>query len=182
MSSVDQLSDSNRLGDTFSVMAHEKSSAVGLERTLGLKDLTLLIIGTVIGSGIFIVAGAVLRQTNGSVVLAMLVWLAGGILSLLGALTYGELSAMNPKAGGLYIFIRDGFGSLPAFLYGWTLFFVISSGSAATLSVAFSSYLSEIVPLSPLIAKLVAIAMILIVTIINVLGTRKSANLQDWAT
>ena len=80
-------------------MAHEKSSAVGLERTLGLKDLTLLIIGTVIGSGIFIVPGAVLRQTNGSIVLAMVVWLAGGILSLLGALTYGELSAMNPKAG-----------------------------------------------------------------------------------
>src|SRR6266705_1996051 len=95
------------------------------ERTLGLKDLILLIIGTVIGSGIFIVPGAVLRQTNGSISLAMLVWVAGGILSLLGAFTYGELSAMNPKAGGLYIFIRDGFGSLPAFLYGWTLFFVI---------------------------------------------------------
>lgn len=81
-----------------------------LKRTLGLRDLILLIIGTVIGSGIFIVPGAVLRQTNGSIALAMMVWLAGGILSLLGALTYGELSAMNPKAGGLYIFIRDGFG------------------------------------------------------------------------
>src|SRR5437660_8154626 len=153
-----------------------------LERTLGLKDLTLLIIGTVIGSGIFIVPGAVLRQTNGSIALAMLIWLAGGILSLLGALTYGELSAMNPKAGGLYIFIRDGFGSLPAFLYGWTLFFVISSGSVATLAVAFSSYLGEIVPLSPLIAKLAAIAMLVIVTVVNVVGTRESANLQDWTT
>src|SRR5437660_8605939 len=153
-----------------------------LERTLGLKDLTLLIIGTVIGSGIFIVPGAVLRQTNGSIALAMLVWLVGGILSLLGALTYGELSAMNPKAGGLYIFIRDAFGSLPAFLYGWTLFFVISSGSVATLAVAFSSYLAEIVPLSPVIAKIAAVAMILVVTIVNVLGTRESANLQDWTT
>src|SRR6478672_11359862 len=99
-----------------------------LAPTLGLRDLILLIIGTVIGSGIFIVPGAVLRQTSGSVILAMSVWLAGGILSLLGALTYGELSAASPKAGGLYIFIRDGFGRLPAFLYGWTLFFVISSG------------------------------------------------------
>src|SRR6184192_3460675 len=153
-----------------------------LERTLGLKDLTLLIIGTVIGSGIFIVPGAVLRQTNGSITLSMAVWLVGGLLSLLGALTYGKLSAMNPKAGGLYIFIRDGFGSLPAFLYGWTLFFVISSGSVATLAVAFSSYLGEIVPLSPLIAKLAAVAMILVVTIVNVLGTRESANLQDWTT
>src|SRR6266704_4297329 len=156
--------------------------ATTLERTLGLRDLVMLIVGGVIGSGIFIVPGAVLRQTNGSITLAMLVWLAGGILSLLGALPYGELSAMNPKAGGLYIFIRDGFGSLPAFLYGWTLFFVISSGSVATLAVAFSSYLGEIVPLSPLIAKLAAVAMILVVTIVNVLGTRESANLQDWTT
>src|SRR3989440_2335493 len=163
-------------------MSQPEANPTTLERTLGLKDLILLIIGTVIGSGIFIVPGAVLRQTNGSISLAVLVWLAGGILSLLGALTYGELSAMNPKAGGLYIFIRDGFGSLPAFLYGWTLFFVISSGSAATLAVAFSSYLGEIVPLSPLVAKLAAIAMLVIVTVVNVVGTRESANLQDWTT
>jgi len=163
-------------------MSPQDSNPTTLERTLGLKDLILLIIGTVIGSGIFIVPGAVLRQTNGSIILAMLVWLAGGVLSLLGALTYGELSAMNPKAGGLYIFIRDSFGSLPAFLYGWTLFFVISSGSVATLAVAFSSYLGEIVPLSPAIAKLASIAMIVVVTIVNVLGTRESANLQDWTT
>ena len=163
-------------------MPRRESHPITLERTLGLKDLILLIIGTVIGSGIFIVPAAVLRQTSGSVTLAMLVWLAGGILSLLGALTYGELSAVNPKAGGLYIFIRDGFGSLPAFLYGWTLFFVISSGSVATLAVAFSSYLSEIVPLSPVIAKLAAIAMIVVVTFVNVVGTRESANLQDWTT
>src|SRR5436853_2334927 len=163
-------------------MAQQKSPPTTLERTLGLRDLILLIIGTVIGSGIFIVPGAVLRQTSGSITLAMLVWVAGGVLSLLGGLTYGELSAMNPKAGGLYIFIRDAFGSLPAFLYGWTLFFVISSGSVATLAVAFSSYLAEIVPLSPVIAKIAAIGMIVVVTIVNVLGTRESANLQDWTT
>src|SRR5260370_20622886 len=163
-------------------MSQQEANPTTLARTLGLKDLILLIIGTVIGSGIFIVPGAVLRQTHGSITLAMLVWLAGGIVSLIGALTYGELSAMNPKAGGLYIFIRDGFGSLPAFLYGWTLFFVISSGSTATLAVGFSSYLGELVPLSPLAAKLAAIAMIVIVTVVNVLGTRESANLQDWAT
>jgi APA family basic amino acid/polyamine antiporter len=153
-----------------------------LERTLGLRDLIMLVIGTVIGSGIFIVPGAVLRQTSGRVTVAMLVWFAGGILSLLGALTYGELCARNPKAGGLYVFIRDGFGNLPAFLYGWTLFFVISSGSLATLAVAFTSYLGEIIPLSPLIAKLAAVGMILVVTIVNVLGTKKSARLQDWTT
>jgi APA family basic amino acid/polyamine antiporter len=153
-----------------------------LERTLGLRDLILLIIGTVIGSGIFIVPGAVLRQVQGDVVLAMLVWLVGGILSLLGALTYGELAARSPKAGGIYIYIRDGFSPLLAFLYGWTLFFVISTGAMATLAVAFSAYLSEIVPLTPVFRKLVAVGMIAIVTVFNVVGTRKSSDLQNWTT
>ena len=159
--------------------AHQTAT---LERTLGLRDLILLIIGTVIGSGIFIVPGAVLRQVQGGVGLAMLVWLAGGILSLLGALTYGELAARSPKAGGIYIYIRDCFSPLPAFLYGWTLFLVISSGSIATLSVAFSAYLGEIVPLTPAVSKVIAVGMIAIVTVVNVLGTRESANLQNWTT
>src|SRR5205085_12135248 len=106
-------------------------------RILGLRDLVLLVVGTVIGSGIFLVPVAILRPLGNSAGLAMAVWLTGGILSLLGALTYGELSAMKPDAGGLYIYIRDCFGPFPAFLFGWTLFFVISSGSVATLAVAF---------------------------------------------
>src|SRR5687768_17489825 len=165
-------------------MASEKPAhqTATLERTLGLRDLILLIIGTVIGSGIFIVPGAVLRQVQGDVTLAMLVWLVGGILSLLGALTYGELAARSPKAGGIYIYIRDGFSPLLAFLYGWTLFFVISTGAMATLAVAFSAYLSEIVPLTPMFRKLVAVGMIAIVTVFNVVGTRKSSDLQNWTT
>ena len=117
-----------------------------MERTLGLRDLILLIVGTVIGSGIFIVPGAVLRQVEGSVGLAMLVWLAGGILSLLGALTYGS-SQREAPAGGIYIYIRDAFSPLRLSLR-WTLFFVISTGAMATLAVAFSAYLGEIVPLT----------------------------------
>jgi APA family basic amino acid/polyamine antiporter len=136
----------------------------------------------VIGSGIFLVPGAVLRQVDGFVIPALLVWLVGGILSLLGALTYGELGAMKPAAGGLYVYIRDCFGRFPAFLFGWTLFFVISSGAVATLAVAFSAYLGEIVPLTPITAKVIAISMIAVVTAVNVLGTRKSANLQNWTT
>src|SRR5262245_55189413 len=92
-----------KLVNNSTALAQEQSPPTTLERTLGLKDLVLLMIGTVIGSGIFIVPAVVLRQT-GSVTVAMLVWLGGGILSLLGALTYGELSAANPRAGGLYIF------------------------------------------------------------------------------
>src|SRR5205807_961687 len=97
-----------------------------LIRTLRLKDMILLIIGSVIGSGIFLVPGVILRQVNQSVALASLVWIAGGVLSLLGALTYGELAAMRPVSGGLYVFVREGFGPLPAFLYGWAMFLAIA--------------------------------------------------------
>jgi APA family basic amino acid/polyamine antiporter len=157
-------------------------SGIQLRRILGLWDLVFMIMGTVIGSGIFLVPGAVLRAVGNSVPLALLVWLAGGVLSLLGALTYGELSAMKPQAGGLYVFIRDCYGAFPAFLFGWTVFFVISSGSIATLAVAFSNYLGEFVQLSPLSLKIVAVLMILSITAVNVLGTRKSANLLNATT
>lgn len=153
-----------------------------LARTLTKKDLVLLLVGTVIGSGIFLVPGGVVQQSSGHVGLALTVWFLGGVLSLLGALTYGELGAMNPAAGGIYVYIRDAFGRLPAFLYGWTLFFVISSGSLATLAVAFSRYLDQLIDLSPLVARVISVLVIVLITIINVVGTRRSANVQNWTT
>jgi APA family basic amino acid/polyamine antiporter len=168
-----------------------------LARVLGFRDLMLLTIGSVIGSGIFLVPGQVLSKAGGQIGPAMLVWLVGGILSLLGALTYGELSAVNPKAGGLYVHLRDCFGPLPAFLFGWTLFFAMNGGTVATLAVAFSTTLSQVVPYSPepllrlsllgrelslTIGNLVSLAMILVLTAINVKGTRESADLQNWTT
>jgi basic amino acid/polyamine antiporter, APA family len=153
-----------------------------LRRTLGFRDLTLIVVGSVIGSGIFIVPSVVLRLAGGSVGVAMLVWLAGGVLSLLGALTYGELGAMDRGSGGLYSYIRNAFGPLPAFLYGWTLFFVIGSGTIATLAVATSTYMGQFIPLSPVAGKVVAVALVAIMAITNVLGTRESATLQNWAT
>jgi APA family basic amino acid/polyamine antiporter len=153
-----------------------------LPRTLTFRDLVLLIVGTVIGSGIFLVPGPVLRDVQQHVGLALLVWIVGGVLSLLGALTYGELGAMKPQAGGLYVYIRDTFGRPMAFIYGWALFFMISSGSVATLAVAFGTYLGQIVLLTAFEAKLIAVGMIGVVAAVNVLGTRKSANLQNVAT
>jgi basic amino acid/polyamine antiporter, APA family len=153
-----------------------------LKRTLNLRDLILIVVGTVIGSGIFLVPGVVLRQTQGSVGVALLVWLAAGVLSLLGALTYGEMGAAKPDAGGLYVYLRDALGPLPAFLYGWTMFTVMATGSCATLAVAFTNYLGEFVTLSPVAGKLVAIAMIFVVMVINVRGTREGANVQGVAT
>jgi APA family basic amino acid/polyamine antiporter len=153
-----------------------------LRRVLGLRDLVLLIVGTVIGSGIFLVPSAVLRSVGNSVPAALLIWVLAGFLSLLGALTYGELSAMKPEAGGLYIYIRDCFGGLAGFLFGWILFFVVSTGSVATLAVAFSSYLGGLVELKPWEAKLVSLLMIGIIAVVNVRGTRQSANLQNLTT
>src|ERR1700674_5480618 len=153
-----------------------------LLRTLRQRDLLLLFIGSVIGSGIFLTPSLILRQLDGSVGLSLLVWLFGGVLSLLGAITYAELAAANPEAGGLYCYIRDGFGRLPAFLYGWCLFLVIASATIAALAHAFTRYLAEIIPLTPWASNLVAILMIAVVTAINIWGTRKSSDLQNWTT
>jgi len=153
-----------------------------LERVLRPVDLVLLVVGAVIGSGIFVVPAAVLRQTGGGLGLALLVWLLAGALSVMGALTYGELAASNPEAGGLYVYLRDAFGPFLAFLYGWALFFVMGSGSVATLAVAFSSYLGQIVPLGPGTARAVAVALIAVVAAINATGTRHSAGVQNWTT
>lgn len=153
-----------------------------LARVLNLKDLTMLIIGSVIGSGIFLVPGGVLTGVGGSVAVALLVWLVGGLLSLLGALTYGELSANRPQAGGLYVYIRDAFGPMPAFLFGWTMFFAISSGAIATLAVAFSTTLAQVIAMPPVIEKIISVAVILLMMTINVIGTRTSADVQNWTT
>ncbi|MGB8325283.1 MAG: amino acid permease [Candidatus Acidiferrum sp.] len=153
-----------------------------LARTLRERDLLFLFIGSVIGSGIFLTPGLIQRQVGGSVGYALLIWLVGGVLSLLGALTYAELAAANPEAGGLYCYIRDGFGRLPAFLYGWGLFLVIASATIAALAHAFTKYLQEIVPLSSAGASVVVVLVIAVVTAVNVWGTRKSSDLQNVTT
>jgi APA family basic amino acid/polyamine antiporter len=140
------------------------------------------VIGTVIGSGIFLVPGGVLRQAGGHAGPALLVWVIGGALSLLGALAYGELGAMNPAAGGLYVYLRDAFGPLTAFLYGWTFFLVIATGSAATLAVASTAYLQQFITLGPIGGKLAAVSLLAIVAAINVRSTRRSADVQNWST
>ncbi len=153
-----------------------------LVRTLRSRDLLLLFVGTVIGSGIFLTPGVILQQVGGSVGVSVLVWLFGGFLSVLGALTYAELAAANPEAGGLYCYIRDGFGRLPAFLYGWSLFLVIASGAVAALTRAFTQYLAELIPLSSRGATVIGVLMIGVLTAANVWGTRKSSDVQNWTT
>src|SRR5207247_1746675 len=152
-----------------------------LRRTLSLRDLIFIVVGTVIGSGIFLTPGGVVRNA-GSGGLAIVVWIVGGVLSLLGALTFAELGAAKPDSGGMYVYLRDAFGAFPAFLYGWTMFLVIGSGSLATLGAAFPRYLAVFVPLSPIAAKIAAVVMIAVVAALNVRGTRRSADVQVAAT
>ena len=162
--------------------ATDRCASHTLARSLRERDLLLLFVGSVIGSGIFLTPGLILRQLSGSVGYALMVWLVGGILSLLGALTYAELAAANPEAGGLYCYIRDGFGRLPAFLYGWSLFLVIASATIAALAHAFTTYLQEILPLSAKQSSAVVLLVIAVVTAVNIWGTRKSSDLQNVTT
>ncbi len=149
---------------------------------LGLVDVVGILVGTVIGSGIFIVPATVAGQVHAPT-LMMAVWVVGGVLSFFGALAFAELGTMYPQAGGMYVFLRESYGRLVAFLFGWTLFLVIDSGAIATLSMAFSSkYLTYFVPLSPWGIKAVALVFIGALVAVNYVGTRSGAMLQNILT
>ena len=114
-------------------------------RGLGLLDSTMLVAGSMIGSGIFIVSSIIARQV-GAPGWLLVVWLVTGLLTLMAALSYGELAAMMPKAGGQYVYLREAFSPLWGFLYGWTLFLVIQTGTIAAVAVGFARYTGVLVP------------------------------------
>jgi basic amino acid/polyamine antiporter, APA family len=153
-----------------------------LKRTLTAKDIAVVTMGTVIGSGIFLTPGGVMASSGKFAGMALTVWIVGGLLTLLGALAYAELGCMKTGAGGLYVYIRDAFGPLPAFLYGWTLFLVIASGSVAALGVAAGDNMAALIPLGAVGKKVVAFVVIASLAVINVRGTRQSASLLAVAT
>ena len=116
-----------------------------LVRGLGLLDSTMLVAGSMIGSGIFIVSSIIARQV-GSPGWLLVVWIVTGLLTLMAALSYGELAAMMPKAGGQYVYLREAFSPLWGFLYGWTLFLVIQTGTIAAVAVGFGRYTGVLIP------------------------------------
>src|SRR5215213_8194292 len=116
-----------------------------LVRGLGLLDSTMLVAGSMIGSGIFIVSSIIARQV-GSPGWLLVVWIVTGLLTLMAALSYGELAAMMPKAGGQYVYLREAFSPMWGFLYGWTLFLVIQTGTIAAVAVGFARYTGVLVP------------------------------------
>src|SRR5438876_3636007 len=114
-------------------------------RGLGLLDSTMLVAGSMIGSGIFLVSAIIAKQV-GSPGWLLVAWIITGLLTVMAALSYGELAAMMPKAGGQYVYLREAFSPLWGFLYGWTLFLVIQTGTVAAVAVGFGRYLGVLVP------------------------------------
>jgi APA family basic amino acid/polyamine antiporter len=152
---------------------------------LGLLDATMIVAGNMIGSGIFIVSADITRNV-GSTGWLLLVWLITGFMTLTAALSYGELGALFPKAGGQYVYLKEAYGGLPAFLYGWSFFTVIQTATIAAVGVAFSKFTAYIFPWfsedHPLHARILAIAVITLLTFINTRGVRSGKIVQTTIT
>jgi len=184
---------------TFGLLNNRKDMTTApkqndMKRELGLLDATMLVAGSMIGSGIFIVSSDITRHV-GSAGWLIAIWLLTGAITVIAALSYGELSAMFPNAGGQYVYLREAYNRLTAFLYGWALFMVIQAGTIAAVAVAFAKFAAYIfpslgddrvvwnLPLVPVhAAQLVAIATIVLLTWINSRGVRNGKIIQTLFT
>ena len=169
-------------------------SGAGLVKGLGLMSATTLVVGSMIGSGIFIVSADISRQVQSPGLLIM-TWAITALLTLIAALSYGELAAAMPKAGGQYVYLRESFGPLSGFLFGWTMFLVIQTGTIAAVAVAFAKYAGVFFPgvsashylmgagkVGLTTQQLVAIAVVVLLTWVNTRGLREGAIVQNVFT
>jgi APA family basic amino acid/polyamine antiporter len=152
-----------------------------LRRELSLFDMTMIAIGSSIGSGIFLTP-ALIAKALPSPIWILGIWILGGITTMCGALTYAELGGMMPRAGGVYVFLSEAYGGLVGFLYGWAYFLVVNTGALAALALAFSTYLGFFFPFAGEHTTLVGIIGILLVTVINVLGVKAGGVFSDLFT
>src|SRR5438876_11294268 len=179
----------------------EQTTREGFVRGLGLLDSTMIVAGSMIGAGIFIVSADIARQV-GSPGWLLVVWIITGLLTVTAALSYGELAAMMPHAGGQYIYLREAFSPLWGFLYGWTFFLVIQTGTIAAVAVGFAKFMGVFLPsvsletylippirlgssdyaISLSTAQLVGIVMILLLTWTNTLGLNLGKLIQNVFT
>src|SRR2546429_3714647 len=190
----------------WEIHTHQDSELV---KGLGLTSATMLVMGSMIGSGIFIVSAEIAREVN-SPALLIGAWVVTGFLTIVGALSYGELAAMMPRAGGQYVYLREALGPLWGFLYGWTLFLVIQTGTIAAVGVAFGKFLGVFVPwfssshwllhlwkvppihIGPMVLgnmdvglntqNLIAILVVVVLSVINIFGVRTGALIQNIFT
>ncbi len=173
---------------------------VGFVRAIGLFDGTMIVVGSMIGSGVFIVAADISRQT-GSPAGLMFTWIITGLLTISAALSYGELAALFPRAGGQYIYLREAYSPLWGFLYGWTLFLVIQSGTIAAVAIGFARYMGVLLPaispqawvippvalgskyaISLSVQQLVGVLLIIFLTFLNTLGVQLGKIIQNVFT
>ncbi len=164
------------------------------KREVGLLDATMIVAGSMIGSGIFIVSSEIARNVGGAgLLLAM--WVLAGVVTIIAAVSYGELSAMFPKAGGMYVYLREAYSPLIGFLYGWTFFTIIQTGTIAAVGVAFAKFTSYLVPevgednillrvgsFHLAASQLVSMGVILLLTYINTRGVRNGVFVQTSLT
>ena len=189
------------MADTTQAISQGKAkNEPGFVRAIGLFDGTMIVVGSMIGSGIFIVAADISKQT-GSAGGLLLTWILTGLLTISAALSYGELAALFPHAGGQYIYLREAYSPLWGFLYGWTLFLVIQTGTIAAVAVGFARYLGVLIPsispnvwivhpialgskyaISLSVQQLVGVLMIVFLTFINTLGVRLGKLIQNVFT
>ncbi len=185
---------------THAIPQSNTKNEPGFVRAIGLFDGTMIVVGSMIGSGIFIVAADISRQT-GSAGGLLLTWILTGLLTISAALSYGELAALFPRAGGQYVYLREAYSPLWGFLYGWTLFLVIQTGTIAAVAVGFARYLGVLLPaispnvwvvhpialgskyaISLSVQQLVGVLMIVFLTFINTLGVRLGKLIQNVFT
>lgn len=178
----------------ISVSPSAKQSAPSFQRSMTLFDGVMLVSGVMIGSGIFLTSAEISRTVGGAGWM-MLAWIIGGFMTIVGAMSYGELSALYPRAGGQYVFLREAYNPLIGFLYGWAFFIVIECGTIAAVAVAFAKYLAYIVPsvgednwlfsagsFHISVAQVIAILLILLLSYINTKGINKGRLIQGIFT
>ena len=161
--------------------AGSTSDAGTYARRIGPFSGTMMVVGGIIGSGIFLNPALVAERAR-TVELTLAVWVLGGVIALLGALVFAELGARRPVAGGGYVYLRDAYGKLPAFLYAWTLLLVIATGAIAAVAVTFASYMATLAGLGPAARLPLAVGAIVLLSAVNYFGVRPGAITQNVLT
>ena len=168
----------------------KQESEKNFRQSLGFFDSTMLVVGSMIGSGIFIVSADISR-TLGSPMYMLLTWIVTGVITIIAALSYGELAAMMPRAGGQYVYLKESYNPMVGFLYGWTLFMIIQTGTIAAVAVAFAKFTGVLLPVFSeknilleinnykiSAAQLLAILSLVILTFINYFGIKNGKIMQ----
>jgi len=163
--------------DPAAITEPTTEAAPHLLRRVGLFDATMIVMGGIVGAGIFINPYVVARQVH-TPVLILAVWVAGGVVAMLGAFVYAELAARMPNVGGQYAYLRDAFHPVAGFLYGWVLLLVIQTGGMAAVTVTFARYLLELTAW-PISERTVAVLTIVLLTVVNCLGVRAGSRMQS---